>query len=368
MNFIKKASVKITFFILLVFLLFTNCEFDSLFDPVQTSNDITGNNPVISQSQYLYVLHSPWFGNGSVTRIDLKSNSIISNFITVGNVPNDIKFYKNKLYIPNVMDNNIQIYDLLIKRSEYVKNIISPEFVQFYNKYFIVSSMGVVNTSDDGKVYIYNVKNNQEVTTIENLKNPYGIMIYQDYLFIADNGSYYGWGDPNNYIDSKVIIVNLNDFSIVKTLTGFVNAFNFTIDNYGNIYVVTLGQYDESGKIYVIDGGSFKIEKEIAVSADSGCIDFAFDNNILVGENNYGWPSAGGLYLINLFTGTVVNGVANPLIDADISSILYKDNSNIGFICDNIGNNIYKYDINTKNIKATYNVNPSPLTFDIGDL
>lgn len=352
MRFIKKASVKIIFFILLIFLLFTNCELDSLFDPVQTSNNPKSNKTSGYSSSVLYVLNTL---SENVTKINLFNFSVENNFLQTGQWANDIKYKNNKLYIVNSGNYNIQITSLDNSVSTYIdiSSYGMPEYIEFLNneKFYI----SVNNWVGDSKILLININGTIEKEIISTAPNPWSMRIIDNKLYVPCYGTYYGFLNPANYSDSGLMVINTSDNSIITTITGFTNAHQITFNN-NYAYLVCTGQYNDTGKVYKINLNDYSIEKIINIGGSPGNIGFHYPDKLFITDN--GWTTY-GLYFIQ--NDNIKNDFSNSLIASGMSGMLLNNNLIEGYFLDYSADKLYIYNTETLSIIKSFNIGDGPI-------
>lgn len=213
--------------------LFTSC--DSASEQQQ--------NPEISTG--LYVLNSGKMGsnNASLTYYDLTDSTITADVFTtknnrgLGDTGKDIVKYGSKIYIAVYKSSLIEVIDAKTGVSQ--KSI---SMVNTSNQPSLPRSLAVCN----GKLYVslydgHVAQIDTATLTVEKTiavgSNPEGIAVANNKLYVANSG---GKQTPK---DSTVSVINLSDFTLVNTIKVGLNPSIVKADSYGDVYVLSLGNY-----------------------------------------------------------------------------------------------------------------------------
>ncbi len=334
----------IVLFFIIIFA-FIQCSKNEPFSPLITS---TGNSNLSDgRSMYnLYVLNTL---SSNVSVVDLNSFEVNNTLFKAGKWANDLKIMDNKyLLVVNSGNNNVEIYNSETSNISYIFTPSSPEYIAVYNNSEFYLSVDGVN-----KIIKYNIDGDilSEISLPNTTSNPWKMKIYNNKLYIACYGTYYSWANPNNFSDASLIVVDIDDNSIEKIITGFTNLTD--IDFYKNyIYAVATGQYNNTGKVYKIDISNYSIDSVISIGGSPGVISINnYYNNIFIGDN--GW-STFGLYLIK--NDIIINGTSSPLINSGISAIIQDNESYLlSYIADFNANKVYIYNNSTLSKIKTFN-------------
>jgi DNA-binding beta-propeller fold protein YncE len=88
---------------------------------------------------------------------------------------------------------------------------------------------------------------------------PEEMVIVGNKLYVANSG---GYRVPN--YDRTVSVIDLNTFKVIKTIDVGINLHRMELDQYGNIYVSSRGDYyDTYSETFVIDSNTDKVIDEL---------------------------------------------------------------------------------------------------------
>lgn len=194
----------------------------------------------------------------------------------LGDVGNDIQIYGSKLYAVINCSNLIEVMD--VETAEHITSITVPNcrYITFKDNYAYVSSYaGPVEIDPNArKGYVARIDTSELVVqdTCVVGYQPEEMVIVNNKLYVANSG---GYRVPN--YDNTVSVINLNSFTETKQITVAINLHRMELDNYGNIYVTSRGDYyyNESNT-YIIDSETDQVTdvlnlpaSDIAICGDS---------------------------------------------------------------------------------------------------
>ncbi len=157
----------------------------------------------------------------------------------LGDVGNDLKVYGSKMYI--VMNASGTLEVLNAKTVKSIKQISfkngeinrQPRSIVFNkNKAFI--------STFDGKVAVLDTTSLVIEKFIEVGRNPDQMAIANGKLYVANSG---GLSFPN--YDNSVSVIDLNTLEEIKKITVVMNPGRVAADQYGDVYVISSGNYNE---------------------------------------------------------------------------------------------------------------------------
>lgn len=195
----------------------------------------------------LYVLNEGLFNmnNTSLTFFDFSSNIPHNNFFytqnyrKLGDTGNDIAVYGSKLYIVVSVSSQVEVLDAYTGKS--IKQIPffdsnkprQPRNIAFYkNKAFVCSFDGTVEVIDTVSLLIEKI--------IKVGKNPDGIAVANNKIYVSNSGGL----DYPNY-DSTISVIDTKTFTEIKKISVQINPYTIIPDKYGDLYVVSRGNYSD---------------------------------------------------------------------------------------------------------------------------
>lgn len=226
------------------------------------------NNTTPEISTGLFTLNQGGFGknNASLTYYDF-ANGFASNYVFedknnrgLGDTGQDMIKYGSKIYIAMYKSSLIEVVN--------AKSGVSIKSIPMKNAQDASSSPRSL-VALNGKVYISlydgHVAKLDTVTlmvekTITVGPNPEGITIANNKLYVANSGG------MQMVMDSTVSVIDLVTFSETKKIKVNVNPGTLKADAYGDVYVVSSGDYGaKPGKFQRIEAGTDKVS-DIAVA------------------------------------------------------------------------------------------------------
>lgn len=233
--------------------------------------------------QRLYVLND---GNMNENRstidyVDFSAQKYYSNIYPyynpkvvkeLGDVGNDIQIYGSKMYAVINMSNKVEIMDaytakhlgeITIKNCRNICFANGKAYITSYNR-DIVSNISGDNNQANGIVAEIDTTNFTITRAVEVGRQPDGIALYNNHLYIANSGGY----NPDNY-DKMVSVIDLNSFTVTKTIDVAINLNQVKVNN-NYIYVSSRGDYNTiRSKLFVIDGNTNTLKDSIDVSVNN---------------------------------------------------------------------------------------------------
>jgi DNA-binding beta-propeller fold protein YncE len=117
------------------------------------------------------------------------------------------------------------------------------------NKAFLCSFDGTVEVIDTTSLTIE--------TVIKVGRNPDGVAVVGNKIYISNSG---GLDNPN--YDKTVLVIDYNTLTEIKKIPVLINPTYMATDNYGDVYVVSRGNYDNvKMRLQVIDSKTDTVKK-----------------------------------------------------------------------------------------------------------
>lgn len=228
----------------------------------------------------MYILSEGLFNanNSALTYYDYETKTLVDDQFKVqnerglGDTANDIEIYGSKMYIVVNVSSTVEVVDAKtaksIKQIDMKDNGVGrqPRFIEFYkNKAYISSFDGTIAVMDTATLEIEKF--------VKVGKNPEQLAIINDKIYVANSGGL----DYPNY-DKTVSVIDIHTFTEIKKIEVEINPRIVSKDQYGNIYVISTGDYGKiKPSLAVIDsktdvlksqelfeGGSMTIQGDIA--------------------------------------------------------------------------------------------------------
>ncbi|WP_316820100.1 YncE family protein [Pedobacter gandavensis] len=190
----------------------------------------------------------------------------------LGDVANDVGIYGSKLYIVVNISNKIEVMDAKSGKRIQQINVTNPRYITFKDgKAYVSAYLGQVGVPNapNGVVVQIDTTSLKEEKRIEVGRQPEEMAIVGQKLYVANSGGY----SPLNY-DTRVSVIDLNTFTLVKNIEVAINLHRVKADKYGDIYVTSRGNYlDIHSKIFVIDTKTDQIKTHFDIGASNMVID-----------------------------------------------------------------------------------------------
>jgi YVTN family beta-propeller protein len=204
----------------------------------------------------IYILNQGGFGanNSTLTYYDYATKQLTAdlyktiNGTDLGDTGNDAEIYGSKMYIVVNVSNVVDVVNAktgkLIKQNSLVNNGVGrqPRSVAFYKgNAFITSYDGTVAVMDTTSLAI-----TQYITVG---RNPEQLVVSNGKLYVANSGGL-SFGNPDN----TVSVIDLGTLTETKKITVIANPVTMAADNYGHVYVLSLGDFASiQGGMTIID-------------------------------------------------------------------------------------------------------------------
>lgn len=218
----------------------------------------------IPKSTAIYVVNQGAFSgnNASVTMYDLETDSINADYFMdqngrgLGDVASDLHIYGGKAYIVTNVSSQLEVVNAVtfksIKQIPFFTNnqAQQPSAVTGYeNKIYV--------TSYDGNVTVIDTTTLEIVKVIPVGLNPDAILAAFGKLWVSNSG---GLNFPN--YDNTVSVIDPATLTEIEKIEVGTNPFTLQADAYGDIYIITRGNYnDEKMRLRIIDPASKTIKK-----------------------------------------------------------------------------------------------------------
>lgn len=219
---------------LLVILTFVSCKKDEVEEPVNT--DLKNGILVLCEGLFQQ-------NNASVSFVNLTDNSIETQFFekntgrSLGDTGNDLFRYGGKVYITVNVSSTVEVLNAKdfssLKQISMIEGGISKQprnMVGFGGKVYITCFDGYVDVLDTTSLTI--------TTRIPVGLNPDGLAISGSKLFVGNSG---GLNAPT--MDSTISVIDLSTNQEIDKITVGLNPGAIAVDNTGEVYVVTRGNY-----------------------------------------------------------------------------------------------------------------------------
>ncbi|MCX2449905.1 YncE family protein [Pedobacter sp. PLR] len=190
----------------------------------------------------------------------------------LGDVANDVGIYGSKLYIVVNISNKVEVLDAKSGKRIQQINVTNPRYITFKDgKAYVSAYLGKVGVPNapNGVVIQIDTASLKEEKRIEVGRQPEEMAIVAGKLYVANSGGY----TPLNY-DTRVSVIDLNTFTVVRNIEVAINLHRVKADKYGDLYVTSRGNYlDIHSKIFVIDTQTDLVKTRFDIGASNMVID-----------------------------------------------------------------------------------------------
>ncbi|MDR1516966.1 MAG: YncE family protein [Dysgonamonadaceae bacterium] len=171
----------------------------------------------------------------------------------LGDVGNDIAVYGSKLYAVINCSNYVEVMDARTAKHIGSFEVQNCRYITFgKGKAYVSSYAGPVQIDPNarpGKVVEVDTVNFQIQREVTVGYQPEEMVITDGKLYVANSG---GYRVPN--YDKTISVIDLASFTETKKINVAINLHRMRLDNYGNIYVTSRGDYyDVHSNVYVIN-------------------------------------------------------------------------------------------------------------------
>lgn len=263
-------------------------------------NDPTPNPVPTAERKGLFVLAEGSFNgnNSSLTYYDFESTQAVADQFSsqngrgLGDTANDVVVYGSKMYIVVNGSSTVEVVNARtaksLKQIDMKNNGVArqPRYIVFNkNKGYISSYDGTVAVLDTASLTI------EKYITVG--RNPEQMAIANGKLYVANSG---GLDFPN--YDKTVSVIDLTTLTETKKITVVLNPQTVKADQYGDIYVLSTGNYaDVNSSLAIIDSKT---------DAVKSARDFTGGDMAIKGDSAYITEYTGAIKLYNVKTETVI--------------------------------------------------------------
>jgi len=237
----------------------------ALFSACDSKSDSPQVDPTISTG--VYVLNEGKYknNNASLTYYDLTTSTVTSDIFAIknnrglGDTGQDILKYGSKVYIAVSNSSLIEVLNAATGVSEKTIPMLNASNQPGSPRSLAVFNGKVYITLFDGHVAQLDTTSLLVEKTISVGSNPDGIAMANNKLYVANTG---GLAAVN---DSTISVIDPVSFTVTKTIKVVINPSVIKADAYGDLYVISLGNYTTipftlqridatTGKVTVIPG------------------------------------------------------------------------------------------------------------------
>lgn len=191
----------------------------------------------------------------------------------MGDVGNDLKIYKERLYAVINSSNKIEVMDAQSAKRIGQVNIPNCRYIAFYDKYaYVTSYAGPIEINPDYKQRGYVAKIDIETLEIADTCvvgfQPDELAIANGKIYVANSG---GYMYPN--YENTLSVIDLESFKEIRRIEVGINLHRVRNDQYGQLWVSSRGDYyDHPSRLYCIDPKNDIVLDTMDVGCSNMCI------------------------------------------------------------------------------------------------
>lgn len=290
----------------------------------------------------------------TLSMIDLETGVVRNDVLTLGQVPNQVLAFHDKVLVLNSIPAEIMVIDA--GSLQVVTRVALPEGSNPYAMALVGSRRLYVTLLMANSVAVVDLQKNQVSKIIDCGLAPQGITLDGNTALVANTGGY------PSYQEASVAFIDLATDSVVTRLAVPANPQVVRKGPDWNYYVLCSGAWGGyAGKIAVInpyappDYSHAAVVDTINLGGYPG--DLAVLPNGMAYASDWGDHTGGFLYKVNIYSTEVLHGVANPLRVGRGAMRLFWDKKKAElYVCAFDQDVVQKYDVQQDQVLSTYPV------------
>ncbi len=251
-------------------------------------------------------------GAGNMSSIELESGAIIHHAAGLGNSPNDMIEFDNRIFVLNSLSNNMNILRLMDNNTLEEDTVIelgngNPMNGAIAGNGFLYISNGV-----DDEVTVYDTYRSRLLAYLPVGKSPADVIVTNGNVYVCNTGLV-----DNGYEPGTLSVIPISSGLVEGTISVGTNPQYMATDPDGRLHVVCSGNYgiytpEIEGEINIINTMADTVESYIYIGGQP--------REIVITENGFayvtagGWEDEGYVFRYNAFTGQILNGPDNPIV------------------------------------------------------
>ncbi len=291
--------------------------------------------------------------------VDLEGGQVRNDVATLGQVPNQIVAYRDRLYVLNSVPPEIMQVDPLTM--SVVEKIGLPEGSNPYDMRLVGARRAYVTLLVANQVAVVDLAERRVVKTIDVGKAPQGLYVdlSSRRAYVANTGGY------PDFADCSVSIIDVVTDSVVGTLPVPTNPQFVAMGPDFNVYVVCSGKWGEDqGRLCVINPWAPpNYEPAVVDTIELG----GFPGDIVVTPSgkayiaDWGDESGGFLYVVDVFKDSVLHDRTNPLrVGRGAMRLLLDPVTEVLYVSNFDQDTVQRFDTKGDSVTATCHVGDGP--------
>lgn len=201
-----------------------------------------------------------------------------SSVLGLGDVGNDLAIYGSKLYAVINASGKVEVMQVATCKRIKVIDIKNCRYITFAEgKAYVSAYDGPVDLgapSPNGFVAQIDTSTLEIINRVEVGRQPEQMAVVGNKLYVTNSGGY----SPGDY-ERTISVIDLATFSVVKKIDVAINLQILDVDNYGDIYIASRGDYYSiPGALFVLDTKTDQVKKKF---------DMPCSNMTIVGDTAY---------------------------------------------------------------------------------
>lgn len=242
----KRSGTNVYTTLVMLLFLFSSVSCDDMYEKTRDINQ----PPNVRDVSAFYVLSEGLFNmnNSTLAKFDMTTGVLNKNFFLdknrrgLGDTANDIAIYGSKLYIVVNVSSQVEVLDARTGVSLRQIPMFQPNGLSRQPRYMAFHDGKVFVCSFDGTVAKIDTATLQIEAIINVGRNPDGICVSNGKLYVSNSG---GLSFPN--YDNTVSVIDIASFTEIKRIEVAPNPSHIRADSEGDVYVVSRGDYGETG-------------------------------------------------------------------------------------------------------------------------
>ncbi len=301
-------------------------------------------SPASTGAALLLVANST--GN-SVATVDLATDQVTANALTVGSSPNQVLVASGMVYVVNSLTNNVMVFNAASLAPVGTINVgdgTNPMNIA------VVGTKAYIACWKSNEVRVADLSTRAVTKSIPAGAGTTGIVAVNGKVF-ATNSGYTG----DAYLPGVVTVISAASDAVIDSVSVGVNPVVAAVGPDGNVHVLCTGNYaDVPGVVSVIDPSSDRIVRTIPIGGAPGALAFSPDGTAFVGYFSDGMATYNGR------TYAIIDSSSHPVLRKGGTGIAVDAAGNI-YVADFGYDLVYKLDP-SKNLVRTYTVGDGPIS------
>jgi DNA-binding beta-propeller fold protein YncE len=291
----------------------------------------------------------------TLSAIDLESGRIQQNVLTLGQIPNDLLAYRDRLFVVNSQPPEVWVVD--VPSRQVTKRIALPEGSNPYQMALVGSRRAYVSLLVANEIAVLNLADGRIEKRIPVGRAPQAILVdlAENRAYVANTGGY------PDFRPSSISIIDIRNDSVLYSLPVPENAQALSKGPDYRIYVVCSGKWGaNAGKLCILDPWAPpKYEPAIVDTILLGGFpgDVAVTPEGLVFVSDWGDERNGFLYVYDASRGEVIHSATNPIrVGKGAGKLLYDTAENVLYVSNFADDTVQRLDPASGTVLATIRV------------